>query len=192
MSTSITEFVIGYNELFLAFWHSEMHLSALLTLFWISTSILAAPQDLCPCGYGSNGNVFTDIQETDFTIIDNLLGPLSGWQLQEYTIPANPQADQPFARATSRNNVIPTKDGVQLVVHPASDGVVYGAELVTARSDIRYGSFRVGMKGTSVSGTCAAFFWVSQTSLVHSGVITFQITNIWLPKPTVLQRRTRN
>jgi hypothetical protein len=131
-------------------------------LFAIFFSIVAAANtDKCPCGYLSAGKVYTDLQETDFTTVKNLLGPSSGWQLQEYTIPAHPEDDKPFARETSRDNIILTNDGVQLVVRPAKDGVISGSELVTPRTDIRYGSFRVGMKGSSVGGTCAAFFWVS-------------------------------
>ena|ERR1700761_740481 len=129
----------------------------------LSSITVAAATDKCPCGYSSDGNVFTDLQETDFTTVKNLLGPSSGWQLQEYAIPAYPEKDQPFARETTRDNVILTKEGVQLVVRPANDRVVPGAELVTPRADMRYGSFRVGMKGSSVSGTCAAFFWVSNS-----------------------------
>lgn len=35
------------------------------------------------------------------------------------------------------------------------------AEIDSLRDDIRYGSFRIGMKMAEVEGTCAAFFWVS-------------------------------
>jgi hypothetical protein len=40
------------------------------------------------------------------------------------------------------------------------DGLVSGAEMVTARNDSLLGSFRVGMKMSNSSGTCGAFFFV--------------------------------
>jgi hypothetical protein len=128
------------------------------SLSWILPTVSTTNQ--CACGYGADGKAYTDLQETDFTTVTNLLGPASGWSLQEYTLPANISNQQPFARATSRNNVVYNKEGIQLIVRPANNGVVSGAELVSARNDMRYGTFRVGMKTSSVSGTCSAFFWV--------------------------------
>jgi hypothetical protein len=43
------------------------------------------------------------------------------------------------------------------------DGLVSGAEMVTARNDSLLGSFRVGMKMSNSSGTCGAFFFVRNT-----------------------------
>lgn len=40
------------------------------------------------------------------------------------------------------------------------DGLVPMGEIASKRADMAYGSFRIGMKVTSVSGTCGAFFWV--------------------------------
>jgi hypothetical protein len=52
-------------------------------------------------------------------------------------------------------------DGVALVVGSTiADDSIPVAELDTARDDMQYGSYRAGMKLTSVNGTCAAFFWV--------------------------------
>lgn len=120
---------------------------------------LATP-DLCACGYTAAGSVYSELLETDFTTVKNLLGPSSGWQLQEYILPANNDQGIPYSRSTSRDNVLFTNEGVQLVVKPPNGNTISGAELVTARSDFHYGSFRVGMKTSSVNGTCAAFFWV--------------------------------
>lgn len=36
------------------------------------------------------------------------------------------------------------------------------SEIDSLRTDVRYGSFRIGMKMAAIEGTCAAFFWVSQ------------------------------
>jgi hypothetical protein len=156
----------------------------------LSTTLVTTEPDLCPCGYSSNGAVYTELQETDFSTVTNLLGPSSGWQLQEYMIPANVSNNQPFAREPSRRNVIPTNEGVQLIVRPEADGVVSSAELVTARSDIHYGSFRVGMKGSPVSGTCAAFFWVS--SEINSRCDIIENQALLTMRPLVPQRRPRN
>lgn len=50
--------------------------------------------------------------------------------------------------------------GLQLWVRSDhSDGYVGGAELATFRRDALYGTFRVGMKLSSVNGTCGAFFF---------------------------------
>lgn len=54
-----------------------------------------------------------------------------------------------------------TEEGLELVVRSdVVDGMVPVAELDTARLDLRWGTFRAGMKLSSVPGTCAAFFWV--------------------------------
>jgi hypothetical protein len=45
------------------------------------------------------------------------------------------------------------------------DGLVSGAEMVTARNDSLLGSFRVGMKMSNSSGTCGAFFFVRDTHI---------------------------
>lgn len=47
---------------------------------------------------------------------------------------------------------------------PGSDvegQMVRMGEIDSLRQDVRYGSFRIGMKMAAVEGTCAAFFWVS-------------------------------
>ena len=41
----------------------------------------------------------------------------------------------------------------------AVDGLVSMGEIAAARDDIVYGSFRAGIKVTTVPGTCGAFFW---------------------------------
>ena len=56
--------------------------------------------------------------------------------------------------------------GLQLWVRSGAPkgGYINGAEIASARRDMRYGSFRAGLKYTGESGTCGAFFWVSLTS----------------------------
>jgi len=128
--------------------------------------------DDCPCGYADANGVFTDIRETDFTPARDLIAVRNGWQIQEWSVPASPAANIPYGRSTSRTNVISTDSGLDLIVHPESDGSVSGAELVMIRNDVRYGSFRVGLKipgGPHVNGTCSSFFWVGDSPF---GILT--------------------
>lgn len=49
-----------------------------------------------------------------------------------------------------------------VAIDPAERGkMVRVAEIDSMRTDMRYGSFRIGMKMAEMEGTCAAFFWVS-------------------------------
>jgi hypothetical protein len=51
--------------------------------------------------------------------------------------------------------------GLQLFVRAAlNNSMVPISEVDSMRTDMLYGSFRVGVKHTSQSGTCGAFFWV--------------------------------
>ena len=53
--------------------------------------------------------------------------------------------------------------GLQLVVQTSPvDGMVPVAEIDSSRVDLRWGSFRAGIKVPDVPGTCAAFFWVQR------------------------------
>lgn len=56
--------------------------------------------------------------------------------------------------------------GVQLIVDGGvpTSGYVNGAQMNSAREDLRYGSYRALMKLPSTSGTCSAFFWVGLIS----------------------------
>jgi hypothetical protein len=131
----------------------------------VGTLLATAAADDCPCGYADANGVYTDIQETDFTTARDLIAVRNGWQIQEWSVPASPAANIPYGRSTSRSNVISTDSGLDLVVHPEMDGSVSGAELVMIRNDVRYGSFRVGLKipgGPQANGTCSSFFWVSR------------------------------
>jgi hypothetical protein len=134
--------------------------STIIVALLLSKSSLCTPEALCSCGYTVGNDLYTELEETDFTTVQSLLGPTSGWQLQEYIIPANDTLAQPYAREMTRNNVIYSSEGVQLLVMPASNGVVTGAEITTPRSDFHYGSFRAAIRTSNVAGTCGAFFWV--------------------------------
>lgn len=133
----------------------------------------------CACGYtvtnadGENEPwIFTEAVETDFTRMEEVKSG-SGWQSQQFNVSAEAGRGN-YGKAFSPANIMPASVagppghiahesdlGVDLVVGSTLiDGSVPVAEMDTARQDITWGSFRAGMKLTSVEGTCAAFFWV--------------------------------
>lgn len=82
----------------------------------------------------------------------------------------------PYGRKTELKNVVsnPAKDisqspmgingdvaGLELWVRKLGSDKehVSVAEVDSRRTDMRYGSFRAGIKATDVDGTCGAFFW---------------------------------
>lgn len=114
------------------------------------------------------------------------------WIPQEYETPQD-AARGPFGQAVQTENVItnPIRDpvsyngpgvrapdpGLQLWVRKDqvySSGTGMGgtsaykmvptAEIVSARDDILYGSFRIGMRTTPLAGTCGAFFFYRNDS----------------------------
>ena len=132
----------------------------------------------CECGYTVNSTLYTDLLEADFLHLTNITNN-TDWLPQKYQItPA--VARGPFGKDASPNNVVPNPlaskydwagngihggdAGLQLIVRggapPPPGGLIPMAEIVTNRSDLLYGSFRVGMRMTAVNGTCGAFFWV--------------------------------
>lgn len=134
--------------------------------------------------------MFTDFLETDFLHLYNLPNSVDvpasedvGWAVQAYNLTPS-AARGPYGKAAETENVIlnplpSRKDwtgegklggapGLQLWVRgqqdllgPVGDQMVRSGEIDSLRRDMRYGSFRVGMKLSEVAGTCAAFFWVS-------------------------------
>ena len=131
----------------------------------------------CECGYTVNSTLYTDLIESDFLHTQNITDD-TDWQAQNYSVSAD-KARGPYGKLASIDNVVanPLKSqydwagdgvngadaGLQLFVRgdtPDKGGLISMAELVTARDDILYGSFRAGMKISNVNGTCGAFFWV--------------------------------
>lgn len=118
--------------------------------------------------------VWTDLLETDFLHINDLAD--IGWVPQVYNV-SQKAARGVYGKMAMLENVManPLKNswdwageavngsdaGLQLVVRsePVDDKVPIG-EVVAARTDMLYGSFRVAMKLTGIPGTCGAFFWV--------------------------------
>lgn len=148
-------------------------LRALSVLCMTLTTLVQAD---CECGYTLNTTLYTDLLETDFLHLANITKD-TDWQPQNYTVqPEN--ARGPYGKNASLTNVItnPLKNpydwagdgvnggdaGLQLIVRGGvpTNGLVPMAEVATARADLLFGTFRVGMKITGTKGTCGAFFWV--------------------------------
>ncbi|EME48172.1 glycoside hydrolase family 16 protein, partial [Dothistroma septosporum NZE10] len=141
----------------------------------------------CPCGYAINATdsehraTFTEALESDFLHTSNLTTDVV-WIPQAYNV--TPLAARgPCGKASQIENVIPNPianpydwtgegthggdPGMQLwVKHDlipspsnSSQSIVPMSEIVSARTDILYGTFRIAVKTTAISGTCAAFFF---------------------------------
>lgn len=134
----------------------------------------------CECGYSIKNQkndletyTFTDMIETDFTRMNNMVHN-TDWVPTSYEVSAEKGRGE-YGKIFDKENVVhrregseedpqPPEDavrGLELVVdQELVDGHVPGAEIDSARLDIHWGSFRVGMRTTDINGTCAAFFWV--------------------------------
>ncbi len=126
--------------------------------------------------------VFTDLIESNFLHLDDIKAN-TDWQPQAYNVSAE-DSRGPYGKLAEVDTVVsnPLKDkksfsgastlggdpGLQLIVRGGkpSDGLVPMAETASFRGDMMYGSFRISMKLTGLSGTCGAFFFVSH-SLHH-------------------------
>jgi hypothetical protein len=135
----------------------------------------------CPCVYQINRTInghpliFTSSLLTDFTLPNASLtytsAPNHDWVAQAYNVTLAASRG-PFGKIADPANAILTNQGLELwvrseLVSLENDGgrqAVPIAEVVTARSDFLYGSFRVGMRTTGISGTCAAFFFYHNDS----------------------------
>lgn len=135
----------------------------------------------CPCGYAIKATadveqqLYTEILETDFLHVQKLTANPC-WSPQQYNVTAAAGRGTYGKEATLANvisNPYPRLStwtgpgprggdaGLQLWVSGSQvNGLVPMGEIASKRMDMTYGSFRVGMKVTGVSGTCGAFFWV--------------------------------
>ncbi|KAF3932874.1 Beta-glucanase [Dactylella cylindrospora] len=140
----------------------------------------------CECGYSVNKTsdpehaVFTELLESDFLKYRKYGGDMGGdWVPQVWNL--DPQrALGPYGRATTTETIIPNwavdietnatginggLAGLYLVVGSKpitmKDGHQYvaGAELDSRRTDMFYGTFRIGYRMTGVPGTCFGFYW---------------------------------
>lgn len=64
------------------------------------------------------------------------------------------------------------------------------AEVDSRRTDMRYGSFRAGIKATDVDGTCGAFFWYGFITASCFGIREITDTNCCTGISMTLRRST--
>ncbi|KAL5120038.1 hypothetical protein ACEQ8H_002136 [Pleosporales sp. CAS-2024a] len=154
---------------------------------WLFLAVSRLTNAACECGYSLNKTsdaeyaVFTELVENDFLHTSSAALQLKqyGWQPQVYSVNAS-AARGPYGKSFALNNIVtnPLKTsgwsgdaehggdaGLELWVRANEvDGLVSGAEIVTARTDALLGSFRVAMKLSNSSGTCGAFFFYHNNS----------------------------
>ena len=77
------------------------------------------------------------------------------------TVPGNAISNPAKDLAVSDEGVLGREAGLELYVRKVqpSDQYVSVVEADSYRTDMIYGSFRAGIKTTSINGTCGAFFW---------------------------------
>lgn len=145
----------------------------------------------CECGYSTpkldfdeNDIVWTELSESNFLTIQDVHAD-KDWRVQRYFLEPRPGA--PYGRNCTDANVVsnPVPDnntlegdgqlggdpGLQLWVRSGVvNGYVPSGEVKTTRTDMLYGSFRIGAKLTPVNGTCSAMFTVCSP-----GVIPLQV-----------------
>jgi len=123
----------------------------------------------CECGYSTSidgaSHVFTDLIETDFTKVQDIADD-TDWRRQAFNVTSERARGQ-FGEMFNVDNVAPggsSMDGLELTVTGTNvEGMVPVAEIDSDRADLLWGTFRASMKLTSTPGTCAAFFWVSDS-----------------------------
>ncbi|OQO14490.1 hypothetical protein B0A48_01368 [Cryoendolithus antarcticus] len=154
----------------------------IVSIFALALTLAMCADAACECGFSlqtsnSTATFFTHSIETDFLHISSVAySGIEGtpWQPQVWNQTAA-QSRGAYGRSNLLENIVPNPlpggtwsgpgarggdPGLQLVVRKdLVDGMVTGAELATSRTDILYGTFRVGMKVTGINGTCSAFFW---------------------------------
>lgn len=145
-----------------------------LEILLIAASLALQTRAACDCGYAINSTdspshaFFTDYIETDFLQLQDVsysgIGD-TGWLPQIWNQTAAAARGQ-YGRSQEISNIVSNTafggnvEGLQLWVRSkVEDGMVSGAEIATNRTDILYGTFRVGMRVTGIAGTCSAFFW---------------------------------
>ena len=177
-ATTATMFITQFLRL-------SFHLLATKHLLLLPKSATAS----CECGYLLNITtatstsiadpiLFTNILETDFLHLSSVEAT-QDWLPQNYAVDSA-LARGPYGKNATLGNVIPNPlqsaydwagegmagagdGGLQLYVRAGAtapiNSLIGMSEVVTNRSDILYGSFRAGIKTTSINGTCAAFFF---------------------------------
>ena len=137
----------------------------------------------CECGYATHDihtgetEVYTEILESDFLHLQDI-SQQKDWVPQVWNIPAVGNAGwgrnhtlddvttNPLRTDTGAEGMHGGNPGLQLWVRSGAPkgGYINSAEVASARRDIRYGSFRAGIRYTGEPGTCGSFFTVSLLS----------------------------
>ncbi|KAG0128148.1 glycoside hydrolase family 16 protein [Tuber indicum] len=156
----------------------------------------------CECGYSLNSTVFTDLIESDFTLLKNITDN-TDWAVQEWKVDKE-ASKGPYGRKAQMQNVVSNPSvrhnisaegvngdlaGLELFVRrPENNEEHIGvAEVDSRRTDMIYGTFRAGIKTTGVNGTCGAFFWyLNDTQEIDIELLSSQITPTSSPVNLVL------
>ncbi|KAK4448509.1 putative glycoside hydrolase family 16 protein [Podospora aff. communis PSN243] len=157
----------------------ERHRPGVTTKSWLLLLLCSALTTVplasaeCECGYTLNYDAgkpvfFTDLLESNFEKMTAIgLRKNTDWRPQEYNASAR-NSRGPLGQMTDPRNVElvpssdfePRKPALKLGVdHLVVNGMVSGAEIVSARGDIMQGTFSASLKVSDVPGTCQAFFW---------------------------------
>ncbi|KAL8849381.1 MAG: hypothetical protein Q9221_005619 [Calogaya cf. arnoldii] len=153
----------------------RLYTYAVLAAFAVVPRLVSAA---CECGYQthsikSNENpIYTDVLESDFLHLKDL-NAQNDWARQIWDIPAVGTA--PWGRNMTLENVITNPlpgdvgttgvnggdPGLEIRVSAGAPrgSAVKSGEIATVRRDMKYGSFRAGIKYTPQDGTCGAFFF---------------------------------
>lgn len=147
-------------------------LATMRRLVVLMAGIVTTARAACECGYQVTGGgrepwLFTQGLESDFTKLTDFTHD-ENWIRQRFNVTAEAGRGK-YGKAFSLANITPQPSkptlgngsgGIELHVGAqVNDGSVPVAEMDTARLDLFWGSYRAGLKLTSVKGTCGAFFW---------------------------------
>lgn len=156
---------------------------------WVLGVLLATASPIacetCTCGYvladdahKSSPVLFTDRLETNFASLSDF-NRNSAWTRQQFNVSAESGRGK-YGKSFEVENVFsyagpkvfehqdakrdvkksPRAMGLRVGSIPTAMGAIGAAEIDSARTDMFWGSYRVLMRLTRASGTCAAFFWV--------------------------------
>ncbi|KAG6005494.1 hypothetical protein E4U21_007888 [Claviceps maximensis] len=161
-------------------------------MYWILGVILSFVSPLacetCTCGYVLTDDalksapvVFTDTLVTDFALMSDI-SRAADWTRQQFNVSAEAGRGT-YGKSFRVENVLPYAGpnipehedlnegiksqgamGLRVGSTPTEIGAITAAEIDSTRMDMFWGSYRVTMKLTRLSGTCAAFFWYRNDS----------------------------
>ncbi|KAG6229897.1 hypothetical protein E4U34_002054 [Claviceps purpurea] len=160
---------------------------------WVLGVLLATASPIacetCTCGYvladdahKSSPVLFTDRLETNFASLSDF-NRNSAWTRQQFNVSAESGRGK-YGKSFEVENVFsyagpnvfehqdakrdvkksPRAMGLRVGSIPTAMGAIGAAEIDSARTDMFWGSYRVLMRLTRASGTCAAFFWYRNDS----------------------------